>query len=49
MDAYVGTVIGAWMDSTGVEWSTQKTQGKPAAFDFLKYQQGMACSKQRVS
>lgn len=35
------------MDSTGVEWSTQKTQGRPAAFDFLKYQQGMVCSKQR--
>lgn len=43
----VGTVTCAWMDSAGVKWSTQKTQGRPAAFDLLKYQQGMPYSKQK--
>lgn len=43
----VGTVTCAWMDSAAVKWSTQKTQGRPAAFHLLKYQQGMPYSKQK--
>lgn len=43
----------AWLvyphkQSTTVKWSLQKSQGRSAAFDLLKYQRGMQDGKQRV-